>query len=386
TTGLYNTAVGAAALYYNHAGIHNTATGAQALYNDSTAFASDNTANGYQALFFNNGNENTAIGSVAMLNNTNGYQNTAIGSRALWENITGSRNTAVGATTLSSNTSGTGNTATGTSAMDDNTVGGANTATGYSALLRNISGNENTADGYQAMLYNSTGNQNTALGINALAYNVGGHNNIAIGANSGIHPNSPNTFNTISIGNDDYLNGYQNQVIIGNTSMGWIGGVTTWSTFSDARMKSTITEDVKGLDFILRLRPVTYNISQKAIAALTGNKSTPDFPGKYDNEKIRQTGFLAQDVEQAAKSSGYDFSGYSAPKGQSGIYSISYEQFVVPLVKAVQEQQAIIDKLTLELTKNKPLTAGGNQEIIIAGQQKQIDLLEKRLAALEAKQ
>jgi trimeric autotransporter adhesin len=44
------------------------------------------------------------------------------------------------------------------------------------------------------------------------------------------------------------------------------------------------------------------------------------------------------------------------------LYTIKYAEFVVPLVKAMQEQ-----------------------EVIIQNQQKQIGLLEKRLAVLEAK-
>jgi trimeric autotransporter adhesin len=67
-------------------------------------------------------------------------------------------------------------------------------------------------------------------------------------------------------------------------------------------------------------------------------------------------------VEQAAKAIGYDFSGYNSPKGENGLYSLSYEQFVVPLVKAMQEQQ-----------------------VLITNQQKLIDLLEKRIAVLESK-
>jgi hypothetical protein len=179
---------------------------------------------------------------------------------------------------------------------------------------------------------------------------------------SGTHGNTPNLYNTISIGNDDILNAYQNQAFIGNTSTQWIGGQTTWHTYSDARIKNHIQEDVKGLDFITRLRPVTYYISNRAIISLTGNKETPDFPGKNDNEKTKRSGFIAQEVEQAAKSAGYDFSGYTVPQNAQSLYSLSYEQFVVPLVKAVQEQQVIINT-----------------------QQKQIRDLEKRLSALESK-
>ena len=98
------------------------------------------------------------------------------------------------------------------------------------------------------------------------------------------------------------------------------------------------------------------------MATLTGNKETPDFPGKYDVEKIKFSGFLAQEVEQAAKETGYDFSGIHKPNNSKDLYALSYESFVVPLVKAVQEQEAIIEK-----------------------QNKLIDELLKRVTALEQK-
>ena len=73
------------------------------------------------------------------------------------------------------------------------------------------------------------------------------------------------------------------------------------------------------------------------------------------------TGFFAQDVEEAAKAINYSFNGVYNPKN-GGLLSLDYSAFVVPLVKAVQEQQTIIDK-----------------------QQKQIDDLIKRIEALEKK-
>ncbi|MEO5563673.1 MAG: T9SS type A sorting domain-containing protein, partial [Chitinophagaceae bacterium] len=71
------------------------------------------------------------------------------------------------------------------------------------------------------------------------------------------------------------------------------------------------------------------------------------------------SGFLAQEVEQAAKEAGYNFDGVTKPRTKTDLYSLSYESFVVPLVKAVQEQQAMIIK-----------------------QQEQIVTLEKKVAAL----
>jgi hypothetical protein len=82
----------------------------------------------------------------------------------------------------------------------------------------------------------------------------------------------------------------------------------------------------------------------------------------YDeSSRIRRTGFIAQEVEQAALKAHYDFSGLIKPKTEQDHYSLSYDAFVVPLVKAVQEQQQIIN------TQNKK----------IADLQQQIDDIKK---------
>ncbi len=77
-------------------------------------------------------------------------------------------------------------------------------------------------------------------------------------------------------------------------------------------------------------------------------------------ESITYSGFIAQEVEEAAKKAGYNFSGVKKPQNDKDNYGLTYSDFVVPLVKAVQEQQVIIEK-----------------------QQQQIDLLMKRIEALE---
>jgi trimeric autotransporter adhesin len=345
----FNTFIGSNTGYSNTTGGINTANGAYALYSNTTGH--ENTANGSYALFVNTtGTRNSADGAYALLSNTTGHQNTAIGTFALRFNTRGNYNVAVGSQALSSNDTGF-----------------QNTAIGASALSNNFYGYQNTAIGYQALSSSFTGYNNTAIGQSALSHIGGGFNNIAIGFESGTHPNTPNVYNTVGIGNDDLLNGFQDQVIIGNTRTWFIGGKVNWGTVSDARIKNNIIEDVKGLDFILRLRPVTYYISNKAIIAITGNKETPDYPGKYDGEKIKYSGFIAQEVEKAAKASGYEFSGYDAPKNEHGLYTIKYAEFVVPLVKAVQElaEQTIAQKK------------------IIEQQQLQYETLLKRIEALE---
>jgi hypothetical protein len=84
---------------------------------------------------------------------------------------------------------------------------------------------------------------------------------------------------------------------------------------------------------------------------------------------IRRTGFIAQEVEKAANTSGYDFSGIIKPKTEQDHYSLSYESFVVPLVKAMQEQQQIIK----------------TQQQIVEELKMQNADLQKRVLALEKK-
>jgi hypothetical protein len=68
----------------------------------------------------------------------------------------------------------------------------------------------------------------------------------------------------------------------------------------------------------------------------------------------RFSGFIAQDVEKVAQSLGYDFSGIDAAKNEKDLYGLRYSEFVVPMVKAIQEQQVQIEelkKMNVELMK-----------------------------------
>ena len=51
------------------------------------------------------------------------------------------------------------------------------------------------------------------------------------------------------------------------------------------------------------------------------------------------------------KNSDYNFNGVDAPKNQTSYYGLRYATFVVPLVKAIQEQQEMIDKQQDEVSK-----------------------------------
>ena len=140
-----------------------------------------------------------------------------------------------------------------------------------------------------------------------------------------------------------------NQARIGNSSTVSIGGFAYWSNVSDGRVKKNIKQNVPGLSFINKLKPITYNLDLEAADRITQPPARKDKDGKTiqstqqeqdargTKEQIIYTGFIAQDVEKAAKSLNYDFSGVDAAKNDEDLYGLRYAEFVVPLVKAVQE-------------------------------------------------
>jgi hypothetical protein len=69
-------------------------------------------------------------------------------------------------------------------------------------------------------------------------------------------------------------------------------------------------------------------------------------------------------VERAAKKSGYDFDGVKAPKTEKEYYSLSYSSFVVPLVKAVQEQQEIINTQQRKMAEQDNRINNLEQELV----------------------
>jgi len=353
STGSFNTADGSTALNYNTTGEYNTATGSGSLFSNTSG--NFNTADGIASLYFNTtGYENTALGGFSLYNNTTGYENTAIGNHALYSNTTGIYNTATGWQSLLTNTTGGYNTANGFWALSFNTSGYRNTSTGFRSLTYNSTGYYNTANGVDALMWNSEGFQNTALGAHSLYNNTFGAYNTAVGYNTG--PSSEVLYNTTCIGIDATATG-DGMVRIGNTYVGSIGGYQNWSNISDSRFKENVSEDVPGLSFISQLRPVTYQLNREKIDEFTGvndrrNMIKEEEPGAEfltgDKYSPVTTGFLAQEVEAAAKSIGFIFSGVDMPKNENDMYGLRYAEFVVPLVKAVQEQQQQIEDLKAE--------------------------------------
>jgi len=121
----------------------------------------------------------------------------------------------------------------------------------------------------------------------------------------------------------------------------------TGMSTSDGRFKRNVKENVAGLDFILKLRSVTYTWNLKSLDIYMGlpdSISDRSADSRQVQGKIVHTGFIAQEVEQAAKEIGFDFDGVHIPTGENDPYSLAYAEFVVPLVKAVLEQQQMIEQ------------------------------------------
>jgi len=406
---LYNTAIGYNALYLNGSGDHNTAAGAQALNFNTTGV--ENTATGANALMSNNsGNFNVAVGMNALQDNTAGSGNTAVGRYALANNLASNNNTAFGVQALETNTAGTDNTGLGAGALRSNTLGANNVAVGMVALNKNTIGLNNTAVGLGAMNANTEGNSNAAFGASALFANNIGIQNVAIGSfasqnstsgsfnvavgQAAMTANTTGDFNTavgqasgwpgMTLDNTSCLGfdaggvvNTNNRIELGNTSVSVIAGQVAFSTYSDARIKDNVKADVPGLDFINRLQPVTYNLNIHRENEMIGkDKDGKEWNGKYDLEKVRMTGFLAQDVEAAAREAHYDFSGVQSPENPNELYSLRYSDFVMPLVKSVQEINSNM-KSEIQILKSEIGTLTAENEALKA----RMDKLEALMKA-----
>lgn len=325
------------------------------------------------------GDFNTSIGRQALKLNTTGYWNTACGAGTLLQNTTGHSNTAAGLNALTANTSGTHNTAVGVNALDANTSGSQNTAVGFNALNANITGAYNTAVGMDA-LFNATDSTNTAVGFQAGLTITTGDKNTFWGYTA--DASSGTLTNATAIGNGAVANA-SDDIRLGNTSIQTLRCNQTVITTSDRRIKNNIKENVPGLSFINLLKPVTYHLDIHKQNAMEGYRMKRDSAGnptneidtlfwssKYDIEKVQYTGFIAQQVDSAAQQIGYDFSGVYKPKNATkDVYGLKYSDFVVPLIKAVQELskktdslQSAVDSLTIKKSQRKAGQNNNEQE------------------------
>jgi hypothetical protein len=355
TTGSGNVAIGLHALYENTEQSGLVAIGDSALYNNGV------TEGQYDPV------ENTGVGSKALFSNSSGYGNTALGFNALKGTSSSNKNTAIGANAMGEASSpGSFNTAIGSRALHTNSAS-SNVAIGSKALEINTSGDQNVAVGSVSSYFNTTGRGNSAFGYQSLGANESGDYNVAIGGSTMAHSNTgdknsalghashwtfglPDDFdNSTALGYFTHITG-SNMVRLGHSDVTSIGGFANWTNVSDARFKVDVEEQVPGLAFISKLRPVTYRLDMNAIANFYND---PDSLRSLESEKLKaaelQIGFIAQEVEAVAKELNFDFHGVEAPQNEQSHYGLRYAEFVPSLVKAVQELAEENKKLRVRL-------------------------------------
>jgi hypothetical protein len=321
-----------------------------------------NTSFGLQAASNNASTNNTAIGVNALLNSTNAASsnNVAIGNNAM-DNL-GANNTAqsvaVGVNAFGSATTNSNSVAVGYNAAQGTTTGIDNTAIGAFALNNNSVGMQSTAVGRNA-LYGSTGSFNIGIGYAAGTSIAAGTNNTCVGYQSDVSSGLTNSTaigngavctvsNTMKFGNSSVTNNYFSNTV----------NAVTFTASSDLRYKKEINPIAPSLAILNKLQPVNYYF--KTEQELTAEKiKSVAFSGDKTNEK--QIGFIAQEVEKLLPE--------VVHTDNEGYKSIDYSKFSPFIIKAIQEQQQLIEQL---LKTNEKLRKD-HQEIL------------KRLEAIENK-
>ena len=373
-----NTAVGASALNATNTIGDCTAFGYQAL---KLTTGKQNTAVGSNAgASMTSGEGLAAFGwNAANLNTADNV--TALGHNTLGVNTTGANNTAVGNAALNVNTTGGSNTAVGRQALVANTTASNNTAVGYQALYSNTTGTQNTAIGREAgknittANYNcfvgdgagtsTTGARNTFIGQGAGNAVTTGANNTIIGGYSGNGSplgNTGSSFIVFADGNGNvkqfwHSDGYWEYV--SNTQLrlpstggtGYIGyladsssiqisynstgngvrltsGATSWSTWSDQRLKNVTGTYTAPLADISQLQPIK-------------------FTWKSDEENKPQVGILAQSVQPVVPEAVEE--GTISLEDETKYLTVRYTELIPLMVAAIQELKAELDTVKAEL-------------------------------------
>jgi hypothetical protein len=386
TAANYTVAIGSGALQLNTSGAGNVAIG----YNAGTALTNshNNTIIGYGAFdAANNGMSNNVVigyqAGGAMADQTTSDDNVIIGMEA----GTGGTGEVKGVVVIGRDamkTTGSnaqeGTVAIGHSALTALTSGASNVAVGYQSGLSLTTGVDNAFFGHAAGDGTDDGVRNTAIGRASLSANAADDNTAvgydSLGATTGSDNTGVGSFagNTITTGGENTLIGYNtdvsasgstNQIVIGNNITGTadnavhIGNDTshircdfntdqTWDASSDRRQKKDIKESELGLDFINDLKPCKYKYKSPSEFPEEWKAHNPDDKEPMGGSDKYYYGFIAQEVKESIDK--YDASDYGAWNvDDDGRQRVSREQFVVSLVKAVQELSAEVKSLKQQL-------------------------------------
>ena len=237
-------------------------------------------------------------------------------------------NTSFGIESLDAITNGDSNTAMGYRSLTAITDGLRNTAMGQSALKSSVSGDNTTSIGEQSLI-NATHDDNTALGFYTGSTLTTGQKNIIIGSKADV--SASNSDNEIIIGYEATGSG-NNTVTLGNANVTKVymasdGAAEIYANgtinTSDKRLKEDIEETKLGLDFINKLKPVSYKYIKKT----------------EDQEQKTHEGLIAQEVESVVNEYGLTKDNHSLVHYDESDdkYRLAYTELIGPLIKSVQE-------------------------------------------------
>jgi len=338
TTGDYNTVVGYNALSKNQTGGYNVAIGH--LAGEEYTFSESVFIGRNAGKERSTGNLNIGIGK----NSNAGFSSTL---------ATGNENVGVGTNTIARVTYGTYNAAFGGTAGFNVTTGTHNNLFGYLAGYNITTGNNNTCIGNQAGRSATTSNYLTAIGYGSLYSTTGGYN-VAYGAESGYdvstgeyntiigHQAANSGTNDLTSGSNNTLIGYQsaassssvsNEITLGNSSISSLRcQVQTISSLSDERDKTNIEPLQAGLDFVERLKPVSFTWNMRD-------------GGKVG---IEETGFIAQDLQQVQQETGINIPNLVFDENPERLEA-SYGTLVPALVQAIKDLSLKVNDLEAQV-------------------------------------
>ena len=286
----------------------------------------------------------------------NASRNTCFGYAAGTDISTGDGNTLIGYQAGDSITTGSNNIAIGQDALSTMSTQSNCVAIGKDALKVAQNGaQKNVCIGYEAGMQITTGDNNIGIGNTPLGNLISGNDNIGIG-NNAYFGNTYNGNIMLASGTLSVTQSYQ--MMFGSNAQGRVynnyNSNASWGRYSDVRKKKDILPNTDlGLDFVNDLKTCTYK--WKAPSEIPVNFAGYD-PSKTEHSHTNKMyGFIAQEVKQSLdKYQITDFDGWTIDKeSEANEQGVSYEMFVVPLVKAVQELSAKVKVLEDEVAKLK---------------------------------
>jgi trimeric autotransporter adhesin len=362
STASNNTAVGYQAGYSNTTGLDNVAIGYQSLFTAAGATASYSTAVGHQAGYATTtGNANTFLGYGAGFGLTTGIGNTFVGPGTLSGSggliTTGSKNTILGAFSGNSGgldirtasnhivlSDGDGNPRAYWNAAGALTTGNIVLPTAASYIL--LGGSNPAVNAYiqessSSIILGSANTPRMTLDAsgnllvgNTTSFSVAVRGQFA-GASNGIYISSTSVAGT----SDNLIAGFHTGSTTAQGTLSFavatngnvINTNNSYGAISDIKLKENITDATPKLAGINQVRVVNYNLI-----------SSPD---------VKQLGVVAQELEQIFPGMVDETPDRDEDGNDLGTVtkSVKYSVFVPMLIKAMQEQQAIIDSLTARL-------------------------------------